>query len=58
MASSTGGWGSRHRSVPANAVRELLELDRNAYPGWNVKHFHEHLVRDHRGAARIIETPG
>jgi hypothetical protein len=36
------------KRVPANAVRELLELNRNASPGWNVKHFHEHLVRDHR----------
>src|ERR1700722_14062721 len=36
------------KRVPANAVREVLELYRNAYPGWNVKHFHEHLVRDHR----------
>ena len=25
----------------------MLELYRNAYRGWNVKHFHEHLVRDH-----------
>jgi transposase len=36
------------KRVPANAVRELLELNQNAYPAWNVKHFHEHLVRDHR----------
>src|ERR1700726_4321789 len=36
------------KRVPANVVREVLELYRNAYPGWNVKHFHEHLVRDHR----------
>jgi transposase len=36
------------KRVPASAVGELLELYRNAYPGWNVKHFHEHLVRDHR----------
>src|SRR5258708_10896351 len=25
----------------------MLELYRDAYRGWNVKHFHEHLVRDH-----------
>jgi transposase len=40
--------GRLRKRVAANAVRELLELNRNAYPGWNVKHFHEHLVRDHR----------
>jgi transposase len=36
------------KRVPASAIREVLELYRNAYPGWNVKHFHEHLVRDHK----------
>ena len=25
----------------------ILALYRHAYRGWNVKHFHEHLVRDH-----------
>jgi hypothetical protein len=25
----------------------MLELYRGAYRGWNVKHFHEHLRRDH-----------
>ena len=35
------------KRVPASAVREMVELYRNAYPGWNVKHFHEHLLRDH-----------
>ena len=25
----------------------MLELYRDCYRGWNVKHFHEHLVRDH-----------
>ena len=25
----------------------MLALYRAAYRGWNVKHFHEHLVRDH-----------
>ena len=27
--------------------RLMLELYREVYRGWNVKHFHEHLVRDH-----------
>jgi len=36
------------KRVPASAVREMVELYRNAYPGWNVKHFHEHLLRDHK----------
>jgi hypothetical protein len=36
------------KRVPASAVREMIELYRNAYPGWNVKHFHEHLLRDHK----------
>lgn len=35
------------RRVPAEAIEEMLELYRNRYLGWNVKHFHEHLVRDH-----------
>ena len=25
----------------------MLELYRDRYRGWNVKHFHEHLLRDH-----------
>ncbi|MER9702591.1 hypothetical protein [Mesorhizobium sp. M0146] len=25
----------------------MLELYRHRYLGWNVKHFHEHLLRDH-----------
>lgn len=35
------------KRVPANDLRLMLELYRDAYRGWNVKHFHEHLVRDH-----------
>ena len=33
--------------VPAADVGLMLELTRHGYRGWNVKHFHEHLVRDH-----------
>jgi transposase len=35
------------KRVPAADVGLMLELYRDAYRGWNVKHFHEHLVRDH-----------
>ncbi|RJT34869.1 ISNCY family transposase [Mesorhizobium waimense] len=35
------------RRVPAEALEEMLELYRHRYLGWNVKHFHEHLLRDH-----------
>lgn len=35
------------RRVPSEAIEEVLELYRHRYLGWNVKHFHEHLVRDH-----------
>jgi len=35
------------KRVPAAAAGLMLELYRHAYRGWNVKHFHEHLVRDH-----------
>jgi hypothetical protein len=35
------------RRVPASDARLTLELYGGAYRGWNVKHFHEHLVRDH-----------
>ena len=36
------------KRVPAADVGLMLGLYRGAYRGWNVKHFHEHLVRDHR----------
>jgi hypothetical protein len=35
------------RRVPASEARLMLELYGGVYRGWNVKHFHEHLVRDH-----------
>jgi transposase len=35
------------KRVPAADARLMLELYGGAYRGWNVKHFHEHLVRDH-----------
>lgn len=35
------------RRVPAEDLRVMLGLYRHPYRGWNVKHFHEHLVRDH-----------
>jgi transposase len=36
------------KRVPAVDVELMLGLYRGAYRGWNVKHFHEHLVRDHK----------
>jgi hypothetical protein len=35
------------KQVPARELRLMLDLYRDCYRGWNVKHFHEHLVRDH-----------
>jgi transposase len=35
------------KRVPARDMRLMLDLYRDSYRGWNVKHFHEHLVRDH-----------
>jgi hypothetical protein len=35
------------KRVPATAAALMLELYGGMYRGWNVKHFHEHLVRDH-----------
>src|ERR1700749_477986 len=35
------------KRVPAGEVSRMLALYREVYRGWNVKHFHEHLVRDH-----------
>jgi len=35
------------RRVPSADAQLMLELYGGAYRGWNVKHFHEHLVRDH-----------
>lgn len=38
------------RRVSRDAVDEMLWLYRERYRGWNVKHFHEHLVCDHNFA--------
>lgn len=38
------------RRVDGDVVEEMLDLYRTRYWGWNVKHFHEHLVRDHNFA--------
>jgi transposase len=35
------------KRVPRADAELMLELYGGAYRGWNVKHFHEHLVRDH-----------
>ena len=35
------------KRVPARDLGLMLGLYRDCYRGWNVKHFHEHLVRDH-----------
>ena len=35
------------KRVPATEAWRMLALYREAYRGWNVKHFHEHLRRDH-----------
>jgi transposase len=35
------------KRVPAGEKERVLALYRQAYRGWNVRHFHEHLVRDH-----------
>jgi transposase len=35
------------KAIPEDAVERLLALYRKTYHGWNMTHFHEHLVRDH-----------
>jgi len=35
------------KRVPEQDKALMLELYGDAYEGWNVKHFHEHLVRDY-----------
>ena len=35
------------KRVAASERDRMLALYREAYRGWNVKHFHEHLCRDH-----------
>ncbi len=34
-------------ATPAAVIAAVLALYRNTYRGWNVKHFHEHLVKRH-----------
>ena len=36
------------KRIDAAEVDRMLHLYRRVYRGWNVKHFHEHGVRDHR----------
>ena len=36
------------KRIEAAARDRMLELYRTVYRGWNVKHFHEHGVRDHK----------
>jgi hypothetical protein len=35
------------RQVPVDRAEEVERLYRDRYPGFTVKHFHEHLVKDH-----------
>jgi hypothetical protein len=35
------------KAVPVDEVARMLGLYRSIYRGWNVKHFHEHGVREH-----------
>lgn len=35
------------KALPADAVAQILALYRRQYMGWNVTHFHEHLVKRH-----------
>jgi transposase len=35
------------KRVPASERERIVALYRETYRGWNVKHFHEHLRRDH-----------
>ena len=38
------------RRIEADEIERMLQLYRTTYRGWNVKHFHEHGVRDHKFA--------
>jgi hypothetical protein len=40
------------RRVPVDRAEEVERLCRERYQGFTVKHFHEHLVKDHGFAAR------
>jgi transposase len=35
------------KRVPVDEVKRMLDLYRTHYRGWTVKHFHEHLVKQH-----------
>ena len=35
------------RRVPADRAEEVERLYRKRYQGFTVKHFHEHLIKDH-----------
>jgi transposase len=35
------------RAVPADEIEWMIEQYRTRYLGWNVKHFHDHLVKHH-----------
>jgi transposase len=35
------------RRVPTDRAEEVERLYRERYPGFTVKHFHEHLIKDH-----------
>src|SRR5436309_5220320 len=35
------------KRIGSAEIERMLELYRGVYRGWNVKHFHEHAVRDH-----------
>jgi len=47
------------KRVPSAAAQVMLELYGGVYRGWNVKHFHEHLPRDHgfRWGHTWVKTP-
>jgi hypothetical protein len=38
------------RRIEADEIERMLELYRTTYRGWNVKHFHEQGMRDHKFA--------
>lgn len=35
------------KAIAADVIESILALYRGAYRGWNVKHFHEHVVKHH-----------
>ena len=38
-----------HRRAPVDEVMAMVELYRNRYKGWNVRHFHVWYCRSHEG---------